>query len=298
MTWRRAVTVVGLAVVLAGACSVAGWWQWTRHEDRSAQVALVTDHYDAPPVPAADLLADGLDDPEVWRPVTVTGRYVGTAALRNRPVEGTPAAHVLGVLEVSGGPLDGALLVLDRGWVPAADAGPAAVRPAPAGTIRVVARLRHAEPADARTAPPAQVHRLAPRDVLRAAGVAGEPVDAYAVVATEDGGPPADVRPLPRPSGDLGPHLSYAFQWWVFAVGALVGAAVLLRRDAREARAPAASPGPVAARPRRRPTAEDEEDALLDAAERRAAAASAASAAPGPTAAGGSAQSTGRPPGI
>src|SRR5690625_4421712 len=28
-----------------------------------------------------------------------------------------------------------------------------------------------------------------------------------------------------------GPHLSYAFQWWVFAAGALVGLVVLARRE-------------------------------------------------------------------
>ena len=281
MSRGRVASVLAVALVVAAGCVLAGVWQWTRHQDRSSAVALVTANYDAAPVPLADLAGDGLQADEVWRPVTVRGSYVGTAVLRNRPVLGTPAAHALGVLEVAGGPWSGRLLVVDRGWFPAAETG--AGRPAPEGTVDVVVRLRAAEPAATRDAPAGQVQAIAVGQVLEAAGLPrGDVVpDAYGVVATEDGSPPVDVTPVPRPDVDLGPHLSYAFQWWVFALGALVGGVVLLRREATEdadastASADAAptrggSPTPAAPRAprRRRPTAEEEEeDAILDAAE-------------------------------
>jgi cytochrome oxidase assembly protein ShyY1 len=39
--------------------------------------------------------------------------------------------------------------------------------------------------------------------------------------------------PVPLPALSEGPHLSYAIQWFSFATIALVGAAILLRRDRR-----------------------------------------------------------------
>ncbi|GEN79153.1 SURF1 family protein [Actinotalea fermentans] len=306
MSLRRAASVMAVALLVAAGCVLAGIWQWTRHEDRSAAVALVSANYDAAPAALADVVGDGLQPGEVWRPVTVRGDYVGAAVLRNRPVSGTPAAHALGVLEVADGPWRGRLLVVDRGWFPAAEAS--AGRPVPQGTLDVVVRLRSAEPRAERDAPAGQVQAIAVDQVLEAAGLQGADVvpDAYGVVATEDGRVPDDVTPVPRPDADLGPHLSYAFQWWVFATGALVGGVVLLRREEAEGAAsqvatadeggtaeagarvgttvratPPPSEGatraarqqpPAAAtrRPhRRRPTAEEEEDAILDAAEGR-----------------------------
>ncbi len=78
--------------------------------------------------------------------------------------------------------------------------------------------------------------------------------------------PPEGLGPLELPSTDLGPHLSYAFQWWVFAAGALVGAVILLRRD-EPAPDCGRRPPPPRPAPRRRGRAEEEEDALLDAQE-------------------------------
>lgn len=266
MSWRRGAGVLAVALVVALGCSLAGMWQWSRHQDRSAAVALVTANYDAPPVALAAIVEDGLQAGEVWRPATVQGTYVGGAVLRNRPVSGTPAAHALGVLELTDGPLRGGLLVVDRGWFPAADA--ATARSLPAGDVAVVVRLRPLEPAGDRDAPAGQVQAIAVDQVLSVAGLdlgAAVP-QAYGVVATEDGAAPAGVNPLPRPSVDLGPHLSYAFQWWVFALGAVVGAVVLLRREASH---DATVRPEQQTTPRRRPTAEEEEDAILDAAERR-----------------------------
>jgi len=284
--WRRAAGILAAAVVLAAGCTTAGVWQLHRHEARSAEVALVAANYDADPLPLADVVDPGtaaLPDDDAWRPVAVTGRYVGAALLRNRPVAGTAAVHALGVLEVADGPLAGRLLVVDRGWLPAASADDAPAPPA--APVDVVVRLRAAE-AEGRGAPPGQVQRIAPAQVVAAAGgPAGDPLPLYGVLASEDGAPADGLEPLPRPSADLGPHLSYAFQWWVFATGALVGAVVLLRRDAADAaRAAQAVPAGAAVRTgtpgatratttgprrgRRRPTAEDEEDAILDAAER------------------------------
>lgn len=278
---RRAATTVLVAVVVAAGCVVAGVWQWNRHTDRGAAIALVEANYGAAPVPLEELVgSEPLAPGDVWRPVTVEGRYLGEPVLlRNRPVGGVPGFHVLAPLVLTSGPLAGSVLVVDRGWVPTGDDGSDAadVPSAPGGSVSLVVRLRADEPDSRRDAPPGQVQAIAV-DQVREAWVSatgrpevwtGPDLGAYGALESEDGAAAAGLGRLPKPSTDPGPHLSYAFQWWVFALGALVGAGVLLTRDAREQRRPpddvSAGLTEVRARRRRRPTAEEEEDALLDA---------------------------------
>ena len=278
---RRAATTVLVAVVVAAGCVVAGVWQWNRHTDRAAAIALVEANYEATAVPLEQLVGtEPLSPGDVWRPVTLKGRYLGDPVLlRNRPVGGVPGFHVLAPLLVTSGPLAGSVLVVDRGWVPTGDDGSDAdsVPSAPGGSVSVVVRLRADEPDSRRDAPLGQVQAIAV-DQVRDAWVTatgqpelwtGQDLGAYGALESEDGAAAAGLGRLPKPSTDPGPHLSYAFQWWVFALGALVGAGVLLTRDAREQRRPpddaSDDPQEVRVRRRRRPTAEEEEDALLDA---------------------------------
>lgn len=281
--WGRWLATMAVAVLVAGGCATAGVWQWHRHEQRSAAVAVLLANADAAPTPVADALADDRVAPdEVWLAVTARGSYLPGSAvlLRNRPVQGQAGLHALAAFRVTEGDLAGTVLVVDRGFLP--DARGTDVPEPPGGEIDLVARLRVPERPTERDAPAGQVQVIAPEQVRAAAPTPwqGPTADAYATALTEDGASPADLSPLEQPSTDLGPHLSYAFQWWVFAAGALVGAVILLRRDARSADAGAqddpAAPDPASRR--RRPTAEDEEDALLDAQESAARAAAEATA--------------------
>lgn len=276
---RRWAATVALALLLAAGCAAAGVWQWTRHVDRSAAVAVVRANYDAAPVPLAEVTdGSGLTTDQVWRVVRVEGRYLpgATVLLRNRPVGGQAGFHVLEPFVVQGGGLDGAVLVVDRGWVPTGVDGSdaASVPTPPTGTLELVARLRLDERLSTRSAPDGQVHTIAVEQVQIAADTPAWTtgtltVRAYVMAATEDGTAPADLGQLARPDTGLGSHLSYAFQWWVFALGALVGCGVLISRDVREDRAAAGDATAAGHRShggrRRRVTAEEEEDALLDA---------------------------------
>ena len=276
---RRAAALVAAAVGLALVCTVLGSWQWQRHHERSAAIALVEANYHADPVPLAEVLqspGDTLADDKVWTPVRVTGRYrpEQTVLLRNRPVESRPGYHVLVPFVVAGGETaaddeaaaddGGGVLLIDRGWVPT-DVSPDDAPP-PAGDVEVVVRLRADEPPSGRDAPAGQVQAIAVPQVLAAAGAdPGTPTyRAYGALVREE---PAAERPLgalPRPSTDPGSHLSYALQWWTFALGSLVGFSILARRELVAPAEPApGEPGPP--RRRRGPSAEDVEDALIDA---------------------------------
>lgn len=291
---RRAAGLVLLAVALAAACLFLGRWQWHRHVDRDAAIRLVEANYGADPVPLADLLptADApLDPDDAWHPVTVTGTYdpASTVLLRNRPVDGRPGFHVLVPLVVD----DAAptVLVVDRGWVAWDEDASAevAVPDPPSGEVTVTARLRPDEAATDRSAPAGQVQVINVGQVLAAGGLTAEPYGGYGALVTEDPAPGTALGALPAPNTDPGSHLSYAFQWWTFGIGALVGFGWMARREVQEERAAQAAtasdpdpatdePGPPPTPPspdtphpaprtparRRRTSDEETEDALID----------------------------------
>lgn len=271
--WLR---VIALGVAVSLACVALGWWQWTRHTARAEAVARIAANYDAPSVPLADLLRPGgsLREDDAWRPASASGSYLpdATVLLRNRPVSGTPAVHVLAPFLVEMPDGARAVLVVDRGWLPAgAEEDRTRVPEPPSGSVTVQVHLRPAEAQSERDAPPGQAYTIDPTGVLAAAGasatgIAGDPVlDGYGVLSAED--PAAAVAPsvLPPPSTSIGSHLSYTFQWWVFAAGALAGVVVLARREAAANEDPG-SRAPTSPGRRTRPSAEEEEDALVDAA--------------------------------
>ncbi len=277
MSWavlRRWVATMSVAVLVAAGCLAAGLWQWHRHQARSAAVAVVERNLDAAPVPVESLLELGepVTADEVWQSVSATGHYVGgsTVLLRNRPVGGAQGFHALAGFAIDSGALAGSVLVVDRGWIPTAADGssPQSTPVLPTGQVRLVARLRIDEAASERIAPAGQVQVIHAETVREAASEPWqEPtLDAYAAVVSENGAA-TGLGALEAPSTDLGPHLSYAFQWLVFAIGSLVGAVILLRReDPPRPGAPVRRP----ARTRRPGSAEQEEDALLDAQEQAA----------------------------
>jgi len=278
---------IALAVVFAIACAFLSNWQFTRNQERSAQLALVAENYDAEPVPLADLVpADGeLDPQDEWHPVTLTGEYLAAEELlvRNRPHGGTSAFEVLVPFRLD----DGRVLLVDRGWVPPGQdqPGPDVVPAPPSGEATVIVRLRPGEalPASGRSAPEGQVPTInlgLIADTISADAGDELIASAYGVMVSEDPTPATAPGALEAPSDDPGPHLSYAIQWILFAVMGFVFIGYVIRTERRHRREDAedaedstsestdvAPPAPPAPRRRRDRDAEDE-DALLDAAGR------------------------------
>jgi cytochrome oxidase assembly protein ShyY1 len=269
--WVRAAL---FAALLAAACVLLGRWQWGRHEARVARADLIQRNYDAPPVPVATVLPDPaapLPADSEWRQVRLQGSYLAdrTVLVRNRPLDKTYGYAVVVPFRPTDG---GAVLLVDRGWIPngASGARPDAVPAPPGGQVTVVARLRPTEPALGRSAPAGQQQSI---DVPGITATLGTPAvaRAYGVLAAEVPAPSAAPRALARPDGDLGSHLAYAVQWWAGAVTAFVLLFVYAAKEAtrRTGSAPRATPQQVPARSRRRqrqgPTDEEWED-LADAA--------------------------------
>jgi len=131
---------------------------------------------------------------------------------------------------------DGTIFIVDRGWVTTGSKqdAPDVVPAAPSGQVTVVARLKAGEPnLPGRSASGNQVATINLHDIatrLDAPVYTG----AYGLMASED--PAPDTRPtaVVKPPADEGPHLSYAFQWFVFGVLAFLGLAWAVRQEYRD----------------------------------------------------------------
>lgn len=243
--WLALTALVAVTVV---AFVQLGLWQLRRLEERRERNAAIVASDRRAPVPAGDVLA--ADRPVApgaeWQQVSARGRYdtAHQLLLRNRPLEGRNGFHVLVPLVTTGGPA----VLVDRGWVPAGASATDLpdVPPPPAGEVTVVGRVRPAEPPKGGAPPPpGQLVRI---DVSAVAQGLGYPLaGGYVELAAER--PQQTTAPalLPAPEVSDGPHLSYAVQWFLFAVVAVGGWAALLNREARDER-DLRQPRPPAAR--------------------------------------------------
>lgn len=238
---RRWVPVsLGIALVVA-LCVLAGRWQLDRYEQRVERNDAVAQAASTGPVAVRDLLdADEVPPSAEWRQVRATGRYDAEhqLVLRLRPLQGEAGSHVLTPLVTA----DGIALLVDRGFVP--QRGSPGVVPdvpdPPDGEVEVVARVRLSEVGRGTGGDPSSgAIRYVDVDAL-AASLPYPVFGAWAELVEQQ--PPAGQLPelLPAPVVEQGPNLSYALQWFLFALVAVVGGVLLLRSEARGGRRPRA----------------------------------------------------------
>ncbi len=228
----RRVAVVVIAVAVAATCVNLGLWQLRRLDERRARNAEILDRRSSSPLSIEDVAGSAAADP--YRPATARGSYdvEHEVLVYGRSLDGEAGHHVVTPLLLPDG---GGVLVV-RGWVPfAMQAAPVRAAAPPAIEVRVEGFLAPDE-GDGSVAPdPDGIVR-----VLDVRGIASSlPYDVFPLPLQLADQTPPQPGSLPIPVGlpDLseGPHLSYAIQWFSFAVVALIGAVVLLRRDRRAA---------------------------------------------------------------
>ena len=232
---RRWAGYLALTIVFALVCCALGSWQLSRRADARAEITKVDTNFDAAPVPLDEALPalDSFEESQKWQQVEMTGTYLVDEELlaRNRPLNITPGFEVLTPLLLD----DGTVFVVDRGWLPTGSAqdAPDVVPTAPAGTVTVVVRLKAGEPTLAGRG--ASGNQIATINLDDIASRVDKPTytGAYGLMASED--PAPDERPVAvtRPVRDEGPHLSYAFQWFVFALMGFIGLGWAARQEFR-----------------------------------------------------------------
>ncbi|MFJ5778494.1 SURF1 family protein [Streptomyces sp. NPDC093094] len=240
---RQWVILTLVAVALVPTMIELGFWQLHRHEHRVALNQVIAGSLAAKPVPAESLTSPGAEvrSADRYRRVTATGRFdtAREVVVRRRTnADETVGFHVLTPLVLD----DGKVLLVNRGWIPANGAQtefPAVPAP-PKGEVTVTGRLMPDETTagsgikDVEGLPDRQVMLISSEQAEQRLGmpVLGGYIDLTAP------GPRGELpEPVPVPEhDDIGPHLAYAVQWWLFCAGVPVGWVVLVRREVRERR--------------------------------------------------------------
>lgn len=231
------------ALAIAGVMVLLGAWQLSRYEERSAVNARIDAAEVEQAVPLGEVLATpttGAVGPAVpaadtWTMVTATGRYDPAHELlaRGRTVEGRVGFEVLTPLMLA----DGSAILVDRGWVPPAEAGLTAAPEVPAppgGQVTVTGRVR---PGESGSDAPVERHDGVPQTRrINLESVAAElPYPLYGAYLTVDTQqPPADpgLAPIPVRRENAWLNAGYTVQWWLFAAMVLAGFAWLAKRQA------------------------------------------------------------------
>lgn len=259
-----------MLLIFSVTCVFLGNWQFARRAEAQAEIARIDKNYDAAPIPLGQALPDleAFDEGNnKWLPVVVTGKYLATEQLlvRNRPKDSRVGFEILSPLILA----NGSVFVVDRGWIPAAknSSKPSEIPLPPSGEVTVIARLKAGEPViEGRSA---VGNTLGTINLAQLQSELKQPtyLGAYGLLVSEK--PAAVTGELSvKPERDEGPHLSYALQWYVFIIIAVVGTVFGARREYRNLNsADASSPegrqkGPT--RKRRQSDAEIE-DALIEA---------------------------------
>jgi surfeit locus 1 family protein len=211
---RRDIRFATAALAVAIVCVGAGIWQLDRLGQRHARNAVVAARLARPPLPV-----ERGTPPDSVRQRRIVARGVYDFARERvrafRSFDGTPGVALITPLRLA----DGSAVFVDRGWVPSPDA-------------------YHVDQALYREADTATVEGLGlipPRgryDVEIGALRDSVPYVLLPFMLQQTG--TAAPRGLPRrwppPALDGGPHLSYAIQWFSFALIIVLGTGALLRK--------------------------------------------------------------------
>ena len=218
------------------------FWQLRRLDERRAFNDVVAERIDRAPVPFEELLPTAIDDPDAveWRQVTVAGSYLDDQVVWfNRSQDGLAGDNVLSALVDAE-----TTVVVNRGFVVLGTEVP----PAPSGEVEVLGRIRvpgerqRGGLTDSTDGPVTEVRRV---DLgLLGQQLPGEVAPVYLdLVGSVPNVGPGDPAPVPAPTLDEGPHLSYAVQWLIFATAVLIGWILAIRRSlAPRQRAAASEP--------------------------------------------------------
>ena len=215
-----------IAIALIVLCLIAAHWQYNRGVNRHARNAMIEKHIALPVMP----LTTVSNNPSSfeWQSVTTSGSFNSEKQilLRNRYSEGVYGFEVLTLFTSD----NSGQFWVDRGWVKAGASATTApqISPVPAGTVRILGRLRldSSLPRGSFFALPAH-----------GAGLIAK-LNAQSQLHTENfyidllSGSEKNLTPVVSaqlPELSDGPHMAYALQWLFFASLIIYGR-VLIRR--------------------------------------------------------------------
>jgi surfeit locus 1 family protein len=233
--------------VAAVVCVRLGFWQLDRLEGRHYYNDLFRRGMQAAPADLEQLLSGEPHGTLTYRRVVADGRYdTGhEVILYGRTLDDRPGSDVLTPLVLA----DGRAVIVDRGWVPfEMDSPPVTQAAPPPGEVRIEGLLAPNEPGGAHDAGEGGSATTFTTVDLHSIGdqLPYELLPWYVKLQSQTPAQPANGLPVPEPPPELtnGPHLGYAIQWFSFATIAVVGWAVLVRREVLDRRRVAGADSP------------------------------------------------------
>jgi surfeit locus 1 family protein len=234
---RRNIVFLVIASIAAAFCVRLGVWQLQRLATRRSHNAVVSSRLGESPISVSAVPRD--TGQRRYRRVRLAGTldFSHELVLIDRVRDGAPGVNLVTPMHPDSGVLGDTIVLVDRGWVYAADG--MSVDDAQwqepthlTGAGYLVALTPGQGPANLSTSGHPNEYRWLDRAAI--AERLGLPVADYLVVlqsgenppAVEDaGGTGASRAPtrLPVPPLDEGPHLGYAIQWFSFAITIIVG---------------------------------------------------------------------------
>lgn len=221
-----------------------GFWQLDRLHEKQAQADVLEQTAAEPAVPIGSVVDPGVGSDSVdalrYRTVTATGTYLPDeeVLVANRTQDGQAGYWVVTPLEVSPDESVAVLrgfveLSLGEDGVPVGAVAPPEGQVTVTGWVQTTAERGAFGGSDDR---PGQLERFNRLDLDRLGEQVGVPLDPVAIVAIDQ--QPATqsdlLAPVDRPQPDLGPHLGYAGQWFVFSLIFALGYPFMLRRQASQ----------------------------------------------------------------
>ena len=222
----------GITLLLAAVFVRLGIWQLARLAERRAHNRSALAARELPRVRLGQTGATQGYESLVNRRVTVTGEYdTIDVVLRGQTEKGVAGVRIVTPLRASGG--DTAVLV-QRGFVPSPDAMTVEAAPLRERGTVTVEGIAVALPDSGASGEPRELNgqltwRRVDLPALRPRLT--YPIAPLLILQSPDSALPSLPRRDEPPSLDEGPHLSYAVQWFAFAITALtVGVIIGFRR--------------------------------------------------------------------
>jgi surfeit locus 1 family protein len=224
LEWRDRAALAG-ALLIAAACVRLGVWQLDRLRQRRARNAHVLATRSRPPIPVAGSLStDSARDRRLFARGAYD--YARERLWHGRSYEGVPGVDLVTPLRLP----DGTAVLVDRGWAPSPDGyhvDQGAYREGDSAEVLGIGVTAPRAPGDV---DPAALRDSLPYPLLLFV------IQELPNAPSSPTSPNLHQRPARWPAPELsdGPHLSYAIQWFSFAVIIVVGSFALAKKRAVE----------------------------------------------------------------
>lgn len=237
LSFRRWLGWLALALTFAVACWFLSQWQFARRAQVVAVISQLEKNYSQPPVTFSAAIEN---NPQVWkwRQMRFQGEYLTNKSLlvRNRALNGNPGFEQLVAFRT----YSGEVVFVDRGWLPTGSRQDIPdVNPLPVcKNCEVIGRVMPSEPRNGRTAPSGQIATVNSYQAAHLLKLGSDSTVRSFYVTLSQENPKSKISPvlIAKPQLDEGNHLSYAFQWLVFALMGFAALAWAIRKEFEEYR--------------------------------------------------------------